>query len=101
MARDDYGRRLPMDTRMIREIADSPALSAENPHICSDWGGPEMYTYLAKQPQAIRMTYLAVQNGYSTVEDISAATDLPVKDVDKALSRLSTAGIVDPGVVER
>ena len=97
---DDYGRRMTMDSRMVREIERSSGMSAEQGSgWLSEWGGPVAYRYWAKQPVADRMTYFAIQEGYTAPEDIAAVTDLGVKDVNKSIRKLEKQGVIT-GVAE-
>ncbi len=97
----DFGRRLPMDSRMVDEIRRSPAMMREQggSDWLSEWGGSSGYSYWARQPMEYRMTYFAVQEGYSTAQDIADVTGLRKSDVSKSLTRLENQGLVEPGVV--
>jgi len=91
----DYGRRLPLDPRMVQKIQRSPEMMAEQGDFLSDWGGPAMYQLLAELPTNQRMTYLAVYQGLTTSEEISIATDLPVGQVESALTSLGKRGLIE------
>lgn len=96
----DFGRRLPMDSKVVDKIRRSPQMSAEQgSSFMSDWGGSSNYIAFAKKPVEQRVTYFAVQQGYSTVKDISDATGLSTGEVNSALTQLSRDGLVDVGVV--
>lgn len=98
--REDFGKRLPVDTRIIEDIRRSPTMSAEQgPAFMPDWGGPSAYQEMARWPASQRMTWFAVQEGYTTETDIADATGLRVADVSKALTALHTKGLVVKGVV--
>lgn len=100
--RDDFGRRLPMDTRMIREISTSTSMNAENgANLCRDWGGGADYVYWARQPLAKRLTYFAIQEGYLTSDDIASVTGLKTSEVNKELTKLNAEGIIDADIVEK
>lgn len=89
-----------MDRRMISEILRSKNMSAEQgSNWLSEWGGPGGYEAWSRQPKTERLVYFAYKLGYSNVEDIAAATDLSRAVVNYELSKLETAGLVEPGVV--
>ena len=99
---NDYGRRMSMDSRMVREISRSPEMSAEQgSEWLGDWGGPSGYQFWARQPVNQRLTYFAIQDGYTTARDIADVTDLKQADVSRALVALDKRGIVALGVVEK
>ncbi len=98
----DFGRRLPMDTRMVSEISRSSKMSQEQGvGILSEWGGSDVYQFWAKQPVSHRLTYFAVQEGYTTAADIAAVTDLKKSEVTRALTALDEKGLVTLGVVQQ
>ncbi len=101
MAVKDFGRRMSMDSRMVNEIRRSPAMMREQggSDWLSDWGGSGGYMYWAKQPVEDRMTFFAVQEGYSTQQDIADVTGLKTGDVSRSLTKLEKRGLVAPGVV--
>ena len=99
MARD-FNRRLPMDTKIIRDIQRSPSMSAEQGSSwLSEWGGPGGYSFWAKQPLSDRVVYFAVTEGYSTQKDIRDATGLSSGEVSTSLTKLERKGLIETGVV--
>lgn len=100
MPREDFGRRLPMDLEMAREIAATPHLLAEQgPSFLQDWGGPRNYQMVARMPVDQRVVYYAVQDGYTTTPELADATGLSTAEVTKALGALAARGMVELGVV--
>ena len=96
----DFNRRLPMDTRVVRDIQRSPKMSAEQgPNWLSDFGGPQGYSYWAKQPMPERVTYFAVQEGATTQQQVVDWTGLRSGEVSSALSSLERKGLVEKGVM--
>ena len=98
----DFGRSMNMDSRMVDEISRSQKLSSEQgPGWLSDYGGAQGYVYWSRQPLNERATYFAVQEGYTTPQDIADVTDLKVGDVSRALTVLGKKGFVTEGVVSK
>jgi len=94
----DFGRRIPFDPRIAEEISRSPRMMKEQGgNFLGSWGGPSSYIYWARQPLADRMTYFALVEGYTNPSEIAAVTDLDVKKVEGALSRLEKKGLVGVG----
>ena len=95
MSPQDFGRKMNMDSRMVDEISrNQTQLSEQGTGWLSDYGGALGYGYWAKRPLNERMTFFAVQEGYTTPTDIAAATDLKLKDVNRALTVLTEKGFV-------
>lgn len=89
-----YGN-MRMDSRMVQAIGRDARMSSEQGGgWLGDFGGATGYVYWAKRPAAERMTWFAFQAGYSTPEDIAAATDLRTVDVNKALASLAGKGML-------
>ena len=96
----NYGERLPVDTRIIQRIMRSPQMMAEQGSgFMSAWGGPALYTRLARRPAAERMVYYAISEGHTTPDAISVVTGLDVKTVSGAVSSLEGQGLVTKGAV--
>lgn len=98
---ENFGKRLPMDLRMVEEIRRSPANSAENVGMLEDWGGTVAYKEMARWPVEQRMAFFAVQEGYTTEADIAAATGLKTSDISRALTALQGKGVVQTGVITK
>ena len=95
-----FGRDLPMDTRIIRDIQRSPSMSAEQgPGWLNEWGGPSGYSFWAGQPVNDRVVYFAVTEGYSTQKDIRDATGLSSGEVLTSLTKLERKGLIETGQV--
>lgn len=91
----NYGKRLPVDPRVVDRIQRSPQMMAEQGGaFLQSWGGPQMYQKGAKLPVNQRVVYHAVESGLRTPEEISPAVDLSIKDVESALSQLEKKGLV-------
>jgi hypothetical protein len=87
---------------MVQAIGRDARMSSEQGgEWLGSFGGPSGYVYWAKQPKVDRLTYFAVQEGYTTPADIAAATDLSVGDVNTSLTKLEGRGLIEPGVVAR
>ena len=100
MPRERYGERLPVDTRIIQRIMRSPQMMAEQSKgFMSEWGGPALYTRLARRPAAERMVYYAISEGHTTSDAVSVATGLDVRTVEGAVSSLEGQGLVTKGAV--
>lgn len=98
----DFGRDLPLDTRIVREIQRSPSMSAEQGSgWLSKWNGPQGYTMQARMTLPERVTYNAVEQGYGTEADISDATGLLRGEVSVALTKLQAMGLVEVGQVTK
>ena len=98
----DFGRSMNMDSRMVDEISRSSEMSAEQgASWLQEYGGSAGYTYWSKRPLNERLTFFAVQEGYSNSQDIADATDLKVGDVNRALTVLQDKGFVAQGVVSK
>ena len=96
----NYGERLPVDTRIIQRIMRSPQMMTEQGEgFMSEWGGPALYTRLARRPVAERMVYYAISEGHTTSDAVSVATGLDVKTVEGAVSSLKRQGLVEKGAV--
>jgi len=95
----DFGRRLPVDTRMVREIQSSARMSAENPNLMNEWGGVGAYTYWAKQPLADRLVFFATRAGYDTPQAIADVTDLKTTEVNRSIGKLTAQGFITVGEV--
>ncbi len=96
----DFGRRLPVDTRIISDIQRSPQMRAEQgPSWLSEWGGPQGYKMQADMSESVRVTYNAVLEGYGTEPDIRDATGLSSGEVSSSLTTLQWRGLVEVGQV--
>jgi len=96
----DFNRRLPMDTKIIRDIQRSPSMSAEQgPGWLNEWGGPSGYSFWAGQPVNDRVVYFAVTEGYGTQKDIRDATGLSSGEVSTSLTKLERKGLINVGQV--
>ena len=96
----DFGKNLQMDTRMVDKVQRSAAMSQEQGSgFLADWGGPSAYKYLARQPMEDRMTYLAVQAGYTSVKDIADVTGLNTTAVYRSVGKLQASNMVPAGLV--
>lgn len=101
-SRNDYGKRLPVDLRIVRRVYEDPKMSAEQgSEFMSQWGGAPDYVYWARQPVNMRMTYFAIKDGWTDVRDIAAVTELSTRDVSTALTKLENSGVVEPGTITR
>lgn len=91
----DKMRRLPFDPKMAKEIARSPAMSAEQgPNFLSSWGGPSQYRMFAKLPMCERLVYASVLEGATTPGEMEIKTGLTSTEVSKGLGKLQKKGLV-------
>lgn len=98
----EYGRRLPVDTRIVRRIQEDPDMSSEQgPNFMASWGGPEMYRMMSRLPVTARVTYYAIHEGATTESDVANITGLTPTEVRSGLKRLADEGIVPEGTVVR
>lgn len=88
-----------VDSRMLREIQSDSRMASENPNMMAEWGGPGAYQYWVKQPVADRLTYFAVQQGYSDPKAIADVTDLKLADVNRSIGKLTEQGFLAVGEV--
>ena len=95
--RQNFGRRLPLDPRIVERIMRSPELVGEQVNFMDAWGGPHMYRQLARMPTDQRMTYMAIREGITTPEAIAVATELRPEQVERALDVLERKGLITPG----
>ena len=93
--REDFGRELPFDPRMITEIQSSRAMSSEQPsNWMQEWGGPQMYQEMAYAPVEARMVYYAVVGGTSSPDQLEVVTGLSKEEVSRGLGWLKKKGHV-------
>lgn len=92
----DFGRDIPIGRRQLQKLASSKSWATEQAgsRFMQEWGGPGQYSNLARMPESERVTYFAVEEGYSTEADISDVTGLSRKEVSKAIGRLERKGLV-------
>ena len=93
----DYQRvkRLPVDSRIVNRINRTPKLMAEQgPGYMQAYGGGQQYMAVAKLTANERMAFFAIQDGFTTAEDIELATGMDVSDAAKALTGLTRKGLV-------
>ena len=96
----DFGRRLPIDSKMVQEIQSDPQMSQEQgTGFMSDWGSPGAYQYWSRQPLSDRMVFYATQAGYNTPQAIADVTSLKIKDVNKSIGKLTEQGFLAVGEV--
>jgi len=97
----NFGKRLPVDPKIIDEISRSPRMRAEQgPDWLMQYGGPGMYQEAASWSPAQRGTYYAVIEGYSTPEEIASVADLKESQVNSALTFLKRKGVIQETVPE-
>lgn len=90
----DRMRRLPFDPKMAREIARSPAMSAEQGSgFLSGWGGTSGYQQLGKLPMYERLVYASLLEGATTPGEIEIRTGLTPTEVDRGLGGLQKKGL--------
>lgn len=101
--RGDYGRKMSADRRVVDNIRRNPAMIAEQQgsKMVEDWGSLGNYSYWARQPMPERVTFVAVNEGFTTAGDIASATGLTIAEVSDALSKLEVKGHVEPGVITK
>lgn len=91
----EYGRRIPVDPKVIKEIQRSPKMRAEQgvPFMQS-WGGPQRYQQMARLPTAARVVYYSLQEGVPQ-DQISVVTGLTPGEVEEGIARLSREGLLE------
>ncbi|KKN03507.1 hypothetical protein LCGC14_1106990 [marine sediment metagenome] len=95
MAREDFGRRLPFDPRMLSVIERSPQRMAEQGSgFLQDWGGAGGYHQVAGMKPETRMVFFAVQEGYTEPTQIEVATGLSGPEVSRGMQELERKGLV-------
>jgi len=91
----DYGRRLPVDPRVVERIERSPTMMSEQgPSFMATWGGAQKYKRVAKLPVNQRRVYYAVESGIKTPEALAMELRMSEASVEKALSWLEKKGWV-------
>ncbi len=89
--------RLPVDTRLVRKLSDSPGFNAGGINV--NYGSVDNYIQFARLPQNERLVLAAKMEGYANTDEISVATGLSVTDVNRSLTNLYKDGIVDKETV--
>lgn len=90
-----YGKRLPVDPRVIDRIQRSPTMMGEQgTGFMQSWGGPTKYKDVSRLTRNQRTCLYAVEGGLSTAEEISIALDVPVSKVETVLAQLERKGLV-------
>jgi len=96
MPREDLGRRLPVDPRIVERVSRSPAMLAEQgPNFMSDWGGSSMYQAMSKAPSEARVVYYGVVEGTTSPEELEVVTGLDKTSVERGLQWLQRKGYVE------
>ncbi len=91
----DFGKRLPVSTRMTRIIMQNPrAMAEQGAGFMGEWGGGERYIEMAKMPMSARVCYYALQGGLQP-EQIEVSTGLTSGEVQKGLSVLQGKGLYE------
>ena len=93
----DYKKvaRLPVDPRIADKVSRTPMMAREQgAGFMSVYGGATRYAAVSKLNSDERVSFYAVQDGFDTAADIAAATGLTESEASKALSSLSTKGLV-------
>jgi len=88
-------KRLPMDTRLVREIQSDPIKRAEQGSgFLKDFGGPEAYLVSSGMPVNARLVYDAIQDGVGEIPDLLVVTGLSEADINSAISYLKGQDLV-------
>jgi len=91
----NFGRNLPMDPRMIREIQSNSRMYAEQGSgFMQEWGGPERYQQVAGLPETDRVVFYAIQEGYTDPSELEIVTGANSKEIALSLSRLERKGLI-------
>jgi hypothetical protein len=87
--------KLSVDPRIVERIQRSPALMAEQgPGFMAAYGGPSNYIAASKLNSDERVAFYAMQDGFTTADDIALATGLDKASAAKALSGLNKKGML-------
>lgn len=92
------GRRLPMDSKMVRQISRSPTMLAEqggHTQFMSAYGGASNFRTVARMNPTERKVYIAVVvDGLGNTAEISQVTGIKEATVGTTLNRLNEKGLV-------
>ena len=95
MPREDLGRRLPVDPRIVERVSRSSTMLAEQgPNFMQDWGGTAMYQAMSKAPFEARVIYYGVVEGTTSPEELEIVTGLDKTSVERGLQWLKRKGYV-------
>jgi len=92
-----YGRKLPYDSKMAREISRSPAMVAEqggSSAYLADWGGASTFRAMAKAPVEARVVYYAVKDNLNDEASIEVATGLSRAEISRGKDWLVSRGYI-------
>ncbi len=95
MPREDFGKRLPFDPRMLEKIDRSSTMRAEQgAEFLQDWGGSAGYQRVAQLHPSTREVYFAVIEGGMTPEQLEVMTGLSKAEVARGRSELLREGLI-------
>ena len=88
--------RLPIDTRLVEEIARSPRMRREQgPDWLGRWGGPSRYQEVAKLPYEARVVHYAYLDGFTDPDLLEIETGLSPAVIKDSLALLRRKGLID------